>query len=169
MRVVLVPAAPGLLPCAGLIDPFAEARAASLEALRSALASVESVAVSGAEGVATSLLEQAGYGGELVREGADSVDVVVIAADGSATRMEKAPGFFDPRAAAFDEKIEAALATGDSATLAQLDEALADELWCRGVPGFQAMARLIPTPASATLTYADAPYGVAYWVATWTD
>lgn len=166
MRIVLVPAAPGLLPCAGLIDPFVEARAASLDALRSALTSAEFVAVLGAEEVAASLLAQAGYTGSRVR---DDADLVVIAADGSATRTEKAPGFLDPRSAAFDELIETALATGDAATLAQLDEELAAELWCRGVPGFQAMARLIPAPASATVTYADAPYGVAYWVATWTD
>lgn len=166
MRIVLVPAAPGLLPCAGSIDPFAEARSAALDALRSALASAESVAVLGAAEIASSLLEQAGYTGELVSEGAD---LVVVAADGSATRTEKAPGFFDPRSAEFDDGVETALATGDAAALAQLDESLAAELWCRGVPGFQAMARLLPAPASATVTYADAPYGVAYWVASWTD
>ena len=166
MRIVLVPAAPGLLPCAGLIDPFADARAAALDALRSALQSAGSVAVGGAEDVALSLLAQAGLRASVIEEGAD---LVVVAADGTATRTEKAPGFFDERAAAFDQGIEEALATGDSAALAQLDEDLAEELWCRGVAGFRAMARLLPTPASARVTYADAPYGVAYWVATWTS
>lgn len=166
MKIVLVPAAPGLLPCAGLMDPFEDARAAALDALRTALESAESVAVLGDGEVALSLLSQTRLRASVVADGAD---LVVVAADGSAMRTEKAPGFFDERALGFDQSIEDALATGDSAALAQLDEDLAAELWCRGVAGFRAMAHLMPTPVSATVTYADAPYGVAYWVATWTD
>ncbi|MGN6721327.1 MAG: hypothetical protein ACTHJM_01795 [Marmoricola sp.] len=166
MRIVLVPAAPGLLPCRGLIDPFEEARAAALDALSVALASSETVAVLGSEEIAESLLRQAGFGGSLVD---GLADLVVVSADGSATRTEKAPGFFDERAADFDKSIEAALAHGDAGALAALDDELARELWCRGVPAFRAMAALMPSPITTTVTYADAPYGVAYWVATWTS
>ncbi|HWU31520.1 MAG TPA: hypothetical protein VN108_01530, partial [Marmoricola sp.] len=93
----------------------------------------------------------------------------VVSADGSATRTEKAPGYFDERAADFDKCIEEALANGDATTLGGLDPDLADELWCRGVPAFRAMAELMPNPSQADLIYSDAPYGVAYWVATWTS
>lgn len=166
MRIVLVPAAPGLLPCEGQIDPFEEARAASVELLVEALNAADFVAVLGSVDVAESLLRQAGFEGDLV---AAPADLVVISADGSATRTEKAPGFFDERAADFDKMIETALDEGDAATLAALDVGLAEELWCRGVPAFQAMAALMPHPSMSEVVYAECPYGVAYWVATWTD
>jgi len=164
VKIVLVPAARGLLPCEGVIDPFVEVRAAALAALSAALTSAETVAVLGSEAIAESLLRQSGFLGSLVEHPAD---LVVVSADGSATRTEKAPGFFDERAADFDKAIQAALAAGDAAALAALDEDLAEELWCRGVPAFRAMAALMPSPAEAVVTYAEAPYGVAYWVATW--
>ena len=166
MRVVVVPAAPGLMPCAGSIDPFADARAAAIAALSAALETAESVAVLGSEDIAESLVRQAGFTGSLATS---SADLVVVSADGTATRTEKAPGFFDERAADFDQAIETALSSGDAAALAALDADLADELWCRGLPGFQAMAALMPHPSTSEVSYADAPYGVAYWVATWTS
>lgn len=166
MRIVLVPAAPGLLPCRGLIDPFEDARAAAVEVLLEVLDSADSVAVLGSEEIAESLLRQSGFEGALVDAPAD---LVVVSADGSATRTEKAPGFFDERAADFDKSVEEALANGDAVALAGIDPRLADELWCRGVPAFHAMAELMPNPSQADLIYSDAPYGVAYWVATWTN
>ena len=164
MKIVLVPAAPGLRPCEGLIDPFEEARTASIQALTEALESSETVAVLGSEQVAESLLRQSGFEGALVD---DLADLIVVSADGSATRTEKAPGFFDERAADFDKAIETALAQGDAGALAGLDDELAVELWCRGVAALRAMAALMPAPRSARVSYSDAPYGVAYWVATW--
>lgn len=166
MRIVLVPAAPGLMPCEGLIDPFKDARTAALMALKEGIAGADSVAVLGSEGIAASLLHQTGYRGDLVNGPAD---LVVVSADGSATRTEKAPGFFDERAAEFDKVIETALSAGDAQALAKIDPELADELWCRGVQAFHRMAALMPHPTSSAVTYADCPYGVAYWVATWTD
>lgn len=166
MRIVLVPAAPGLLPCEGLVDPFSQARAAAIEALTEALRSEKTVAVLGSEEIAESLLRQSGFAATLIDAPAD---LVVVSADGSATRTEKAPGFFDERAADFDETIESALAKGDASALAGLDENLAAELWCRGVPALHAMAALMPAPKAASVSYSDAPYGVAYWVATWTN
>lgn len=166
MRIVLVPAAPGLLPCQGLFDPFEEVRAAAVRALSAGLETAEAVAVLGSEEVAESLLRQAGFDGSLV---SDAADLIVVSADGSATRTEKAPGFFDERAADFDKMIETALSQGDAGTLAGLDEDLAREVWCRGVTALRAMAELMPAPVAAAVTYADAPYGVAYWVATWTS
>jgi hypothetical protein len=154
-----------LLPCRGLIDPFEEARAASLAAISRALEAAETVAVLGSEEIAESLVRQVGFDGSLVN---GLADLVVVSADGSATRTEKAPGFFDERATDFDKTIETALALGDAGALAALDDDLARELWCGGVPAFRALAALVPAPTAAEVSYSDAPYGVAYWVATWT-
>jgi hypothetical protein len=48
---------------------------------------------------------------------------VVALGDGSARRSEKAPGYVDPRAAAHDADVAAALAGGDAEGLLLHDEA----------------------------------------------
>ena len=89
-------------------------------------------------------------------------------ADGSARRTEKAPGHLHPDAAAFDEQIEVALRTGDAEALCGLDPALGEELWCQGVPSFHVLGEVARgRQVAAEVTYADAPYGVAWWVARW--
>ena len=89
-------------------------------------------------------------------------------ADGSARRTEKAPGHLHPDAEEFDDAIEKALRTGDSETLASLDLERAGELWCQGAPGFRLMGEVARGKGiRAEVTYADAPYGVAWWVARW--
>lgn len=93
---------------------------------------------------------------------------LVVFADGSARRTEKAPGHLHPGAAAFDDAIESALRAGDAEALATLDPGLAEELWCEGVPGFHVLGEVARgRTVEATVTYADAPYGVAWWVAHW--
>jgi hypothetical protein len=93
---------------------------------------------------------------------------LLVMADGSARRGEKAPGHLHPDAVAFDERIEAALRSGDAAALASLDPELGEELWCDGVPGLRTLGELARERAVVTdVSYADAPYGVAWWVARW--
>jgi hypothetical protein len=102
-----------------------------------------------------------------LRELADPTTLVVMA-DGSARRGEKAPGHLHPDAVAFDERIEAALRSGDAETLAALDPEVGEELWCEGVPGLRVLGELArDRDVVPYVSYAGAPYGVAWWVARW--
>jgi hypothetical protein len=178
--IVLVPSTIALLPSyAGVEDPVAALRAACLEAV-APLASAPSVHVVCAPArednvqrgaaqpaglrIAGHLLESVGFRGT-VAEGADAPLLVV--ANGSATRSEKAPGHLDARAAAFDESLESALVGGDASALAAVDPALAEELWCHDAPAFHTLASVLPPGATGSVHYADDPYGVQYWVVTW--
>ena len=93
---------------------------------------------------------------------------LVVMADGSACRGEKAPGHLHPDAIAFDDAIDRALRTGDVDTLATIDPDQAHELWCEGAPGFHVLAEVARgRHITPDVSYADAPYGVAWWVARW--
>ena len=93
---------------------------------------------------------------------------LVVMADGSACRGEQAPGHLHPEAIPFDDAIDRALRTGDVETLAAIDPDKARELWCEGAPGFHVLAEVARGRAvSPEVSYADAPYGVAWWVARW--
>ena len=90
---------------------------------------------------------------------------LLVVANGSAMRTEKAPGHFDERAEAFDEGIGTALRTGDLETLRAIDPGLAAELWAD-------VDALVNLPVLGEVTevqvdYDDAPYGVQYWVVRW--
>jgi hypothetical protein len=94
--------------------------------------------------------------------------VLLAMADGSARRSDKAPGHFDPAAAAFDAGLESALAAGDPGALAAVSSEAADAQLATGWPVWQAVAAAAAgADWRATLLYADAPYGVGYAVATW--
>ncbi|MDX6555044.1 MAG: hypothetical protein QOD86_1239, partial [Miltoncostaeaceae bacterium] len=77
------------------------------------------------------LLDQAGHTGLRLGVGPDDLAStleelpaavgVLAMGDGSARRSEKAPGHLDPAAAGFDAAVAAALAAGDTTTLAALD------------------------------------------------
>jgi aromatic ring-opening dioxygenase LigB subunit len=98
----------------------------------------------------------------------DQPTTVIVMADGSARRGEKAPGHLHPDAVAFDERIELALRSGDAEALAALDPEIGEELWCEGVPGLRVLGELArDRGVVAYVSYADAPYGVAWWVARW--
>ncbi len=93
---------------------------------------------------------------------------LVVAADGSARRGEKAPGYVDPRAPETDALIGDALAHADTASLLALDAALCAELMIEGRAAWQAMAAACRDTAwTARTLYADDPFGVAYRVVTW--
>lgn len=91
---------------------------------------------------------------------------LLVVGDGTARRTEKAPGHFDPRAAAVDEQVVAALRDGRPDGLL-LDAALADDLLVSGVEVWRTVAATVTGHVRAELLYAGAPYGVGYAVATW--
>lgn len=93
---------------------------------------------------------------------------VIVVGDGSARRTLKAPGYLDERAAPFDTTVQNALRSGDVDTLAALDAGLGAELLASGVPAWRAIAPVLAGRAwEATLHYADDPYGVRYFAASW--
>ena len=95
-------------------------------------------------------------------------DSILVVADGSAKRTEKAPGGYDPRADQFDADISGAIRAGDPRLLESLlDEELAHELWVGGLTAWQAVGELRKKRVARVL-YDDAPFGVGYVVATWT-
>jgi hypothetical protein len=94
---------------------------------------------------------------------------LLVMGDGSARRSEKAPGWLDDRAAPYDAAVSAALASGDPSRLAA-DLTLGHELLAAGAPAWTAAARLLAGGQwDAHLSYDDAPFGVGYFVATWSS
>jgi hypothetical protein len=90
--------------------------------------------------------------------------------DGSARRGVKAPGYDHPDAAAYDSAVASALAAVDLDVLDGLEPALADELMVAGRPAWQVLAGAVRTtgvPWRGELLYSGAPYGVGYFVASW--
>jgi hypothetical protein len=93
---------------------------------------------------------------------------LLVLGDGSACRGEKSPGYDDPRAEGFDAAVADALAKGDTAALRDLDPALAAELLVAGRAPWQVLAGAVDRPFGTTeLLHNEAPYGVAYLVASW--
>lgn len=111
---------------------------------------------------------------------------LLVLADGSACRTEKAPGYVDPRAEDFDDRIRNAVATGDVERLLELDPRLAAELQCEGREALQVLAgaaasgqstvgtgpgqdRPAPRPARVRgrIMHESDPFGVLYLVGTW--
>jgi hypothetical protein len=91
--------------------------------------------------------------------------------DGSACRGPNSPGYDDPRAEPYDDRVAAALAEADTGALLDLDPVLSAELMVAGRAAWQALAvtaRQSGWSWRADLSYYAAPYGVAYFVATWT-
>ena len=87
---------------------------------------------------------------------------LLVVANGSAKRTEKAPGHFDERAERFDAALGEALRAGDLDALRGTDQALAAELWA-DVDGLIGLGEL-GTVTDVQVDYDDAPYGVQYWV-----
>jgi hypothetical protein len=115
----------------------------------------------------------AGPAADRLRALAAGEDVaLLVLGDGSATRTERAPGYYDARSAAFDASVAAALASGDATALAAIDAGLAAELHAAGGAAWHAAADVLVSTGcarfAAEVLYADAPYGVGYVVAAWT-
>jgi hypothetical protein len=91
---------------------------------------------------------------------------LLVLGDGSARRGPKAPGAFDPRAAAFDASVERAVRAADLDALLAVDPALARDLMATGRPAWQVLAGALAGTVPAThVRYADDPFGVRYLVA----
>ncbi|MEJ3743499.1 class III extradiol dioxygenase subunit B-like domain-containing protein [Actinomycetes bacterium KLBMP 9797] len=93
---------------------------------------------------------------------------LLVMGDGSARRGLKAPGYDDPRAPGYDMGVARALASADLDALRDLDPELSADLMVAGRAPWQVLAGAARGAAwRAELAYDDAPYGVAYFVATW--
>jgi hypothetical protein len=125
------------------------------------------------------LLDEAGFAGARVGVGPADLGqlvgdlpgplVVLAMGDGSARRTAKAPGYLDPAAVPFDTAVAAALAEGDAAALASLDEAEGARLLAMGVSTWRAVGTALRGRViAARLHLHDAPYGVGYLAAAWT-
>ena len=160
MRVVIVPGTLALLPeYASVEDPVAD--------LRSAVdAAVAWLRAEGPAGFARATPGAHRIAEHLLGDGSDPDGPgLLVVANGSATRTEKAPGHFDERAAGFDAAIGKALADGDPGALDDIDLDLADELWA--LPDADVLRTLSTRVGEVTdvqVDYDDAPYGVQYWV-----
>ncbi|MFF5900083.1 class III extradiol dioxygenase subunit B-like domain-containing protein [Streptomyces argenteolus] len=93
---------------------------------------------------------------------------LLVMGDGSACRTVKAPGYLDERAVDFDAAAARALGSADLTALSALDESLAYELKASGRAPWQVLAGAAEGAGlRGKLLYEDAPYGVGYFVATW--
>jgi len=102
--------------------------------------------------------------------GEDEPWALLILGDGSACRGEKAPGYDDPRAVPFDDRVAAALADVDLDALRDVDPEVARELKVGGRAPWQVLAaavRATGQPWRGELLHYSAPYGVGYFVAVW--
>jgi hypothetical protein len=98
---------------------------------------------------------------------ADRVGFLVMG-DGTACRSLKAPGYLDERAEGVDAAIAEALRNGDrDGFFANLDADLAHELKISGRSPWQVMTAAFDEDQNWRVLYEDAPYGVGYFVATW--
>jgi hypothetical protein len=102
-----------------------------------------------------------------IEDAAHADIALLVMGDGSARRSTAAPGYFDERAEAFDAGVAAALRSGEAGEL-NLDPVVGAELLAAGVPAWSAAAALLDRGEyAADLLYAQAPYGVGYFVAAW--
>ncbi len=94
---------------------------------------------------------------------------LLVLGDGSNRRGPKPPGGPDDRADAFDAGVTAALRDGDAGALARVAPGLAEDLGATGWPGWQVLAGWARgrAVAKSSLDYDDAPFGVGYFVGTW--
>jgi hypothetical protein len=99
---------------------------------------------------------------------------MLVMGDGSARRSRKGPGYLDERAEGFDAAVAAAFFAADPQALLDLDTGLAEELLVAGRAAWQVLAGAAQarpatgaTALSGQMSYAAAPYGVCYLVATW--
>ena len=142
-------------------------------------------------GIGARLLDEAGYTGPRAMHGIAALAapddclrlgqqvtrtaprVALLAmGDGSARRSVSAPGYLDERAAPFDAAVERAVREADLPALAALDPGLAADLMAVGRPAWQVLAAALGADADPSASprtevlYCDAPFGVAYLVAT---
>ncbi|QCX29050.1 hypothetical protein FC770_00215 [Nocardioides jishulii] len=159
-RIVVVPPVPALLEeYASLEDPVADLRSACTAAVAWLDRRVRIVA-------ADDLGRRVGESLTHRPSDDDAVDLLVLA-NGTACRSEKAPGHLDPRAADFDAHLGELLATGDVAGLAHVDNDLAESLLTSGLEVFRTLEAEAIEVQSVEIDHAEDPFGVMYWVVRW--
>ncbi|RIV40955.1 class III extradiol ring-cleavage dioxygenase family protein [Micromonospora radicis] len=104
------------------------------------------------------------------RIGSNQPWALLVMGDGSACRGEKAPGYADPRAEAYDRMVAKALADADAEALLDLDPVRSAQLRVAGRAPWQVLAgaaRAAGGDWRGELRHHSAPYGVGYLVADW--
>ncbi|MFV2100257.1 class III extradiol dioxygenase subunit B-like domain-containing protein [Micromonospora sp. LOL_024] len=104
------------------------------------------------------------------RLGSEQPWALLVSGDGSACRGEQAPGYADPRAEAYDDGVARALADADTEALLGLDPELSAQLKVAGRAPWQVLSGAVRAAGGdwhGELGYYAAPYGVAYFVASW--
>ncbi|MEV4655702.1 class III extradiol dioxygenase subunit B-like domain-containing protein [Micromonospora sp. NPDC049301] len=158
-----VPLAPGQ-PGRGAVLPLSLTIGAWLLARHGVRPPVAAVQVAADAGPAelAALADEVGAGSARI--------ALLVLGDGSACRGEKSPGYDDPRALAYDQGVARALAEADMDALLDLDPGLSAELKAAGRAPWQVLAGAVRSSGGAwrgELRYDRAPYGVAYFVASW--
>lgn len=187
--VLVLPSPPALLAPRSVADPVADLRRACVSAVSALPAhpivvlaapvheanAARGVTVPMGHRIAAHLFGDTAFEPQVVLPraaagllGLTEPTTLVVMADGSARRGEKAPGHLHPDAVPFDERIESALRAGDAEALAALDRDAGEEVWCEGVPGLRVLGEMArDRELVAYVSYAEAPFGVAWWVARW--
>jgi hypothetical protein len=93
-----------------------------------------------------------------------AADALLVMADGSAHRDLKTSADLAMRAERFDASVEKSIVDGELSTMDTLDP---DGLMVTGFPALRVLAATLPR-ARADLLYCAAPFGVGYFVATFT-
>ncbi|MFY1619985.1 hypothetical protein [Micromonospora sp. WMMD736] len=113
-------------------------------------------------------VEVAALAAEIAAAG-DRVALLVLG-DGSACRGQQAPGYDDQRALPYDEGVATALAEADLDALRDLDPGVSAQLKVAGRAAWQVLADAAGASGGGwrgELLHESAPYGVAYFVASW--
>ncbi len=169
-RIVLVPGSPALLPQhASIDDPIPGLRTAVRDAVSWLAESGGPIMIRcdpRALRIAEYLVAEGGGRGLDQLTPLDQHAAVLVIGNGSACRTEKAPGFFDSRAEAFDEALGAALRQPDPGTLSGIDPVLSRELLA-DTDEIAWLGTTLTMEDRTVMTYEDDPYGVQYWVAHW--
>ncbi|MEV5963922.1 class III extradiol dioxygenase subunit B-like domain-containing protein [Kribbella sp. NPDC051952] len=106
--------------------------------------------------------------GREIAQGNEQIGLLVMG-DGSARRSDHAPVHLHPRAEVFDTTVAQAFQNVDLEVLAALDPDLASELQAAGRAPWQVLAgALESTGLRGEVAYDAAPYGVGYFVASFT-
>ncbi|WP_430500597.1 class III extradiol dioxygenase subunit B-like domain-containing protein [Micromonospora trifolii] len=158
-----VPLVPGQ-PDRGAVLPLSLTIGAWLLARHGTRPPVTAVQVAADAGQAelAALADEVGAAGDRV--------ALLVLGDGSACRGEKAPGYDDARALPYDRGVAAALADADLDALLDLDPVVSTELKAAGRAPWQVLAGVARAAGGdwrGELLHDSAPYGVAYFVASW--
>ncbi|MEU4335681.1 class III extradiol dioxygenase subunit B-like domain-containing protein [Micromonospora lupini] len=165
LDVPLIPGQPdrgAVLPLSLTVGAWLLARNAERSAVAAAPVSAAQVTADAGPVEVAALAEQVAGSGNRV--------ALLVLGDGSACRGEKAPGYDDQRALPYDKRVAAALAEADLDALRDLDAGLSAQLKVAGRASWQVLAEAARSSGGGwrgELLHDSAPYGVAYFVASW--